>query len=149
MVSIRRTHDRAIRHSNFMSLEAVYKGSLTTSYQETSETRRSIMSGRIIDVRQNRDSEASYGGVNIHDEIVKALSRPVDQKYLPGLLLYDEEGLHLYDDITTKSDEYYLFPTEETLLKMHAYDIVQVMQGRHGDSDHHPAGGAVLELGAG
>ena len=107
------------------------------------------MSGRIIDVRENRDSEASYGGVNIHDEIVKALSRPVDQKCLPGLLLYDEEGLRLYDDITTHCDEYYLFPTEESLLKRHAYDIVQVMQGRHQDNGYHPAGGAVVELGAG
>ena len=107
------------------------------------------MSGRIIDVRLNRDNEASYGGVNIHDEIVKALSRPVDQKYLPGLLLYDDEGLRLYDDITTQCDEYYLFSTEETLLKRHAYDIVQVMQDRHRDNDHKPAGGAVLELGAG
>lgn len=127
----------------------VYKGFITAFYQETSETHRSIMSGRIFDVRLNRGGEASYGGVNIYDEIVNALSRPVDQKYLPGLLLYDEEGLHLYDDITTQSDEYYLFPTEETLLKRHALDMAQVMQGRYEDSDQHPVGGAVLELGAG
>jgi len=122
---------------------------IPSSYQETSETHWAIMSGRIIDVYINRDSEASNSGVNIYDKIVKALSQPVDQKYLPGLLLYDEEGLHLYNDITTQSDEYYLFPTKETLLKRHAYDIVQVMQGQRKDSDHHPAGGAIVELGAG
>ncbi len=103
------------------------------------------MSGRIIDVQLN----VSGGGVNVRDEIVKGLSRPVGQKALPQLLLYDEEGLHIYDEITTHSEEYYLFRAEETLLKKHAYDIVQIMQGQHGDRGHHPIRGVVLELGAG
>lgn len=104
------------------------------------------MSGGIIDVRQN--GETSYGGVNIRDDIVKGLSQPVGQKYLPGLLLYDEEGLRLYEE-RTHADEYYLFSDEETLLKRHACDIVQVMQDQHEDTGHHSVGGVILELGAG
>ena len=103
------------------------------------------MSALIIDVRLS----AAGGGVDLLDEIVKGLSRPVGQKSLPVFLLYDEEGLHLYDEITTHSEEYYPFRAEETLLKKHAYDIVQIMQGRHEDRDHHHIGGVVLELGAG
>ena len=131
--------------SNLVSLESFIIGR-PTSYQETSEceTHWFIMSGRIIDVRLN--GETSYGGVNIRDDIVEGLSQPVDQKYLPGLLLYDEEGLRLYEDGTIHADEYYLFSDEETLLKRHACDIVQVMRGRHED---HSVGGVILELGAG
>jgi hypothetical protein len=110
------------------------------------------MSERIIDVRLNH--QASNGETNIRDEIVKGLSRPVGQKILPQLVLYDEEGLRIFDDITTQVDDYYIFPAEESLLKRYANDIVQAMQGRHGheDKDYHgpvPIGGVVLELGAG
>jgi uncharacterized SAM-dependent methyltransferase len=103
------------------------------------------MSGRIIDVQLN----VSGGGIDVRDEIVKGLSRPVGRKALPLLLLYDEEGLQIYDEITTHAEEYYPFRAEETLLKKHAHDIVQIMQGQHGDRVHHPIRGVVLELGAG
>ena len=103
------------------------------------------MPGHIIDVRL----DVSGGGIDIRDEIVNGLSRPVGQKSLPLLLLWDEKGLRFYDETTTHSEEYYLFRAEETLLKNHAYDIVQIMQGRHEDRDHHAIGGVVLELGAG
>jgi uncharacterized SAM-dependent methyltransferase len=105
------------------------------------------MSELIIDVRLN--NRTSNGEVNVRDEIVKGLSRPAGQKNLPQLLLYDEEGLRIFDEITTQVDDYYIFPAEETLLKRHAYDIAQVMQGRHEDKDYQPIGGIVLELGAG
>lgn len=105
------------------------------------------MSAHIIDVRL--DHKTSNGEVNIRDEIVKGLSQPAGQKILPQLLLYDEEGLSIYDEITTQADEYYVFPAEETLLKRHANDIVQIMQGRHENKDNQPIEGVVLELGAG
>jgi uncharacterized SAM-dependent methyltransferase len=101
-----------------------------------------LMSARIIDVRLN--SNASNGEVNTRDEIIKGLSRPAGQKILPQILLYDDEGLRIYDEITTCAD-YYLFPAEENLLKRYADDIVQVMQGK---ADQ-PMEGVVLELGAG
>jgi L-histidine Nalpha-methyltransferase / hercynylcysteine S-oxide synthase len=101
------------------------------------------MSARIIDVRLN--TNAPNGEVNIRDEVIKGLSRPAGQKILPQLLLYDEEGLRIFDEITTAVDDYYLFTAEDNLLKRHANDIVQVM---HGKQDQ-PMEGIVLELGAG
>ena len=101
------------------------------------------MSAHIIDVRLN--SNAPNGEVNICDEIIKGLSRPAGQKFLPQLLLYDDEGLRIYDEITTSVKDYYLFPAEENLLKKHANDIVRVMHGK----EDQPMEGIVLELGAG
>ncbi|KAH9991248.1 DUF323 domain-containing protein [Russula vinacea] len=101
------------------------------------------MSAHITDVRLN--NQASNGEVNIRDEIVKGLSRPAGQKILPQILLYDEEGLRIFDEITTGVDDYYIFPAEENLLKRHAHDIVQVMHGKEGE----PGESVVLELGAG
>jgi uncharacterized SAM-dependent methyltransferase len=98
------------------------------------------MSAHVIDVRLN--NEASNGEVNVRDEIVKGLSRPAGQKILPQILLYDEEGLRIFDEITTGVDDYYIFPAEEDLLKRHADDIVQVMHGKEDE-------GVILELGAG
>jgi len=83
-------------------------------------------------------------------EILDGLSRPEGQKTLPTMLLYDERGLRLYDDITTAAPEYYLFGAEEEILKNHADEIVSTMhpQASQGGSD---ATGqeVVLELGAG
>jgi hypothetical protein len=100
-----------------------------------------LMSARVIDVRLN--NKASNGEVNFRDEIVKGLSRPVGQKILSQILLYDEEGIRFFDDITTAANDYYLFHAEETLLKRHADDIVQVMH------DKEDEGAILLELGAG
>jgi L-histidine Nalpha-methyltransferase / hercynylcysteine S-oxide synthase len=102
------------------------------------------MSARIIDVRLNKN-----GQDDLHDEIVRGLSRPVNQKTLPTLILYDEEGLRIYDEITTDADEYYLFPAEENILKCHAHDIAKVMNKRHEREDQRPVEAVVLELGAG
>ncbi|KAH7927825.1 hypothetical protein BV22DRAFT_1006204 [Leucogyrophana mollusca] len=99
----------------------------------------------IIDVRFTRTDTVDFPN-NIRHQIVQALSSDLNQKTLPTLLLYDERGLRLYDDITTEAPEYYLFGAEEDILKNYAPEIVQVM--------HHRAGGVVpgevvLELGAG
>ena len=106
------------------------------------------MSTRIVDVRRNN---APNGEANIRADIIKGLSLPNGQKTLPTLLLYDEEGLRIYDEITVHADEYYLFPAEENLLKSHANEIVQIMHNRS-DGDGHwqgPVESVVLELGAG
>ncbi|TFY55644.1 hypothetical protein EVG20_g9242 [Dentipellis fragilis] len=95
----------------------------------------------IIDVRVN-DPESLNG-----DKVLEGLARPEGQKTLPTLLLYDECGLQLYDDITTSVEEYYLFRAEEAILKTHADDIVQAI---HGENRGQIAEGeVVLELGAG
>ncbi|KAI0260686.1 DUF323 domain-containing protein [Gloeopeniophorella convolvens] len=107
------------------------------------------MSTRIVDVRLS--DKTPNGEAGIRSEIIRGLSLPVGQKTLPTLLLYDEEGLRIYDDITTHADEYYLFPAEENILKNHAEDIVRIMHTlAHEAGEQRPnSESIVLELGAG
>lgn len=79
------------------------------------------------------------------DDIIKGLQNPRGQRTLPTILLYDEQGLRLYDEITTKAPEYYLFPAEEEILREHGAEIVHLMHGSEPIQD----GEVVLELGAG
>ena len=99
----------------------------------------------IINVRA--DKRISDGENSIRDQIVAGLSKPQGEKSLPTMLLYDERGLRLYDDITTKVPEYYLFPAEEEILKNHADEIVRVMHAA--DDGKVKADEVVVELGAG
>ena len=68
---------------------------------------------------------------------------------MPTMLLYDERGLRLYDDITTAVPEYYLFGAEEEILKNYADDIVATMQRNARTLGDPHTQGVVLELGAG
>lgn len=61
------------------------------------------------------------------------------------MVLYDEEGLQLYDDITTEAPEYYLFGAEEEILKNNTDQIVHAMHRGAQMSPHE----AIVELGAG
>lgn len=79
------------------------------------------------------------------EEIVQGLNKPTGEKTLPTILLYDERGLRLYDDITTKAPEYYLFAAEEQILRDSSDEIVRLMHGERGLRN----GTVVLELGAG
>jgi uncharacterized SAM-dependent methyltransferase len=105
------------------------------------------MSVHIVDVRLN--DKASNGEADIRHDVIKGLLRPDGQKTLPTLLLYDEEGLRIYDEITLHADEYYLFPAEENLLKNHANEIVNIMHNQHASDGQGPVESVVLELGAG
>ncbi|WWC86788.1 uncharacterized protein L201_001667 [Kwoniella dendrophila CBS 6074] len=49
------------------------------------------------------------------------------KRSVPTLVLYDEEGLRLYDKITSSAPEYYPFPDELYLLKEHGEEIAQSM----------------------
>jgi len=104
------------------------------------------MPAHIVDARLN--DKTSNGEVNIRDQIVQGLSRPLNKKSLPILLLYDEEGLRIYDEITEVND-YYLFPAEKNLLQVHSNDIVKVMQGGQEGQYYQSIESVVLELGAG
>lgn len=77
----------------------------------------------IIDIRAHSKEDA------IRDEIIAGLSRPEGQKSVPAILLYDERGLRLYDELTTNAPEYYLFAAEERILKRDANEIVSLMRG--------------------
>jgi uncharacterized SAM-dependent methyltransferase len=99
----------------------------------------------ILNVRMH-ETEA-HTSDNIYHQIQEGLFRPTGHKSLPTLLLYNESGLRLYDDITTEAPEYYLFGAEENILKKHADEIVQVMHSR--DEGEVIRNEVVLELGAG
>ena len=78
----------------------------------------STMPTEIIDLH-SRSSDS----LDIPQQIRDGLSRPPNHKRIPTMLLYDERGLKLYDDITTEAPQYYLFTAEEEILKNKADDI--------------------------
>lgn len=100
------------------------------------------MPAEIIDVHVQDISPID----DVKQQIIDGLMRPAGEKHMPTMLLYDERGLRLYDDITTEVPEYYLFGAEEEILRNHADDIVRAMH--HGE-DAVLADEVVLELGAG
>lgn len=87
----------------------------------------------IIDIRQKGF------GVSLVDEIREKL-RPGkgEEKRLPTLLLYDERGLKIFEDITYL-DEYYLTNAEIDVLNTHAAEIAQSLH----------EGSMIVELGSG
>ncbi|KAF8585097.1 hypothetical protein K439DRAFT_1410265 [Ramaria rubella] len=103
------------------------------------------MDPKIVDVRLESGTTDTTSAASLRAAILSGLNQPTGKKSLPTLILYDERGLRLYDAITTDAHEYYLFPTEEAILKEKGSEIVQVMHGKKGAID----GEVVLELGAG
>ncbi len=97
-----------------------------------------MMSTEIVDIR-NRSEVA----VDLQKQILEGLSRPIGERELPTVLLYDQRGLRLYDEIITNAPEYYLFPAEEEILKDNALNIAKLMQPELATAQ------VVLELGAG
>lgn len=49
------------------------------------------------------------------------------RRSVPTVVLYDEQGLRLYDGITSHAKEYYLFEDELNLLKDHGPEIAEAM----------------------
>src|ERR1700736_749379 len=86
----------------------------------------------IIDVRLD-ERTITAGDDDIRQQILMGLHQPLDKKTLPTLLLYNEDGLRLYDNITTEAPEYYLFGAEEEILIECADEIVQVMHSKEGE----------------
>ncbi|KAF5360695.1 hypothetical protein D9756_004998 [Leucocoprinus leucothites] len=98
------------------------------------------------DILQLHAHSASSPLTDIAQLVDNGLSRPLGEKTLPTILLYDENGLRLYDTITTDAPEYYLFRAEEQILEDHVDEIVKVM---HGTLASVVQGEMVVELGAG
>ena len=89
-----------------------------------------------IDIRDIRRGKL---GFSLGDEMRMMLNPEEGQeKRMPTLLLYDEQGLKLFEDITYL-DEYYLTNAEIEILEEHATDIAQFVQ----------AGSQIVELGSG
>ncbi|TFK52328.1 DUF323 domain-containing protein [Heliocybe sulcata] len=103
---------------------------------------------QILDVRVH-DDKRTDAGQELKQQIVAGLSKPAGQRTIPTLVLYDERGLRLYDDITTEAPEYYLFGAEEEILKSRADEIVQVMHSSTLKESGISGNEVVLELGAG
>ncbi|KAK2464599.1 hypothetical protein APHAL10511_003388 [Amanita phalloides] len=102
-----------------------------------------LMSTQIINIRGHDSLDASTPA-DLAAQVLDGLARPIGERELPTMLLYDERGLRLYDDITTHAPQYYLFAAEEQILKKSADDIVRSMH-----HDGQVADEVVLELGAG
>ena len=102
----------------------------------------SFTTQQIVDLHFQDDVEAG----DVQKDIVDGLSKPENQKTLPTLLLYNETGLRMYDDITTRAPEYYLFGAEEQILMDNGDEIVRIMHSRSGGIVEDEI---VLELGAG
>lgn len=87
----------------------------------------------IIDIRTDTAS------ISIKQEITSGLGvEDGKEKRLPTLLLYDDKGLRLFEDITYL-DEYYLTGQEIQLLQRHSDSIAERI----------PNGSMVVELGSG
>ena len=100
----------------------------------------------IVDLRAKHHSPDGPADASLRDQILHGLLAPPGQKSLPTMLLYDERGLRLYDAITTDAPEYYLFPAEEEILRLHGDDIAHYMHAAQGANI---ANETVIELGAG
>lgn len=103
---------------------------------------------RILDVHERLGNQAVNGEATVRKEIFEGLSKPYGTKTLPTMLLYDEYGLRLYDTITTKCPEYYLFAAEEAILKSKSDEIVKAMHARDIEAGD-KINSVVIELGAG
>ncbi|KAJ3506299.1 hypothetical protein NLJ89_g6947 [Agrocybe chaxingu] len=101
------------------------------------------MPAEIIDVHSHSNDGVVV--TDIPEQILAGLSLPPGQRQMPTMLLYDERGLRLYDDITTEVPEYYLFGAEEEILKNKADEIVRTMHRGVGV----PSDEVIVELGAG
>lgn len=88
----------------------------------------------IIDIRITNTSLTSA----LKDDIMAGLRNPPGLKTLPTMLLYNECGLKIFEDITYL-DEYYLTNTEIGILSQHAASMAARIED----------GGIIVELGSG
>ncbi|KAH6718083.1 C-type lectin protein [Leptodontidium sp. MPI-SDFR-AT-0119] len=86
----------------------------------------------IIDIRHDAVE------LSLKDEILNSLNPQEGPKRLPTLLLYDERGLQLFEEITYL-EEYYLTNAEIDVLRNSARNIAEAI----------PSGSMVVELGSG
>ena len=88
---------------------------------------------RIVDIRRSSKE------ISLVKKIYEGLNpKPAEGKTLPTLLLYDERGLKLFEDITYL-EEYYLTNTEIAVLERYADNIAEEIK----------PGSILLELGSG
>ena len=80
----------------------------------------------IVDVRQDK-TELSISA-SIRDDLLSGLGKDVEgEKQLPEMLLWDEEGHKLFEEVNARP-QYYVHHDEITLLKEHGKEIVQLLE---------------------
>ncbi|KAK4134628.1 hypothetical protein BT67DRAFT_496404 [Trichocladium antarcticum] len=89
-----------------------------------------------------RSSESSHTSIldNLDSRTLDGLSQPPGRKLLPSLLIWDEKGQTLYDDILDTED-YYPFRIENKLIKREVNEIASTIAASGPD--------LLVELGAG
>lgn len=105
----------------------------TFSYREPD--RSNVQNTTNIDIIDIRHDAVE---ISLKDEILTSLKPESGPKTLPTLLLYDEQGLQLFEEITYL-EEYYLTNAEIDVLKHSADSIAEVIR----------PGSMVIELGSG
>ena len=85
----------------------------------------------IIDIRKS-----SSHLVNLKNEIIDGLNSK--HPFIPTIVLYDDKGLQLFEQITYL-DEYYLTKAEIDILETNSQQII----------DYISDGGSIIELGVG
>ena len=95
----------------------------------------SLKENRIIDIQSRHEVD------QLSQEIINSIKLPdISQgpRRIPSMLLWDQEGLKLFEDITY-TDEYYLTQTEIGILERSSNEIAQKIQ----------PGSMLIELGSG
>ena len=116
-----------------MAIETVPGGTSSLPLHSANGQPKRPPAPAIIDIRKDKD------GFSLVEDIRRGLHPPTgEEKSLPTLLLYDELGLKLFEDITYL-DEYYLTEAEIEVLKTYAGRMAERI----------PDGSIVLELGSG
>jgi len=111
-----------------------------------------MSSYNLIHIPPTSASTAAGDAEDLRTSILRSLDAPSGRKSLPTTILYNERGLELYDDITTRAGEhYYLFPAEEYILKTHSADVINTMCFHdHGaEGSLRRTSGVLVELGSG
>jgi len=104
-----------------------------TAGKDAQPDEHSLSPNNIIDIRRETDERS------IRDDIFKGLrKKDGEEKRLPTLLLYDEAGLKLFEQITYL-EEYYLTNAEIEVLEDYADRIAERVQ----------PGSIIVELGSG
>ena len=78
----------------------------------------------IIDIRSHHESE------DLAQQIRDSLKTPInpqEQRHIPSVLLWDQEGLKRFEKIT-HLDEYYLTQTEIDILEQSSHEIARKLQ---------------------
>ncbi|KAL9579165.1 MAG: hypothetical protein Q9212_005268 [Teloschistes hypoglaucus] len=93
--------------------------------------------GSILDIRQDKTDPSL--ATDIRDELFSSLrGGEHGEKYLPEMLLWDEKGHQLFEQVNARP-EYYVHNDEIALLRKHSEEIVKQLE----------PGAMIIELGSG